>query len=53
VGLPTLRLLRVGIGPLRLDGLAAGEWRDLRPDEVQALHAMVSRPARKDFRPRR
>jgi 23S rRNA pseudouridine2457 synthase len=47
VGLPTLRLLRVGIGPLRLEGLAAGEWRDLSPDEVVALHAMVSRPPRR------
>ena len=27
VGLPTLRLVRVAIGPLRLDGLAPGQWR--------------------------
>ena len=28
VGHPTLRLVRVAIGPWRLDGLAPGEWRD-------------------------
>ena len=27
VGLPTLRLVRLAIGPYRLDGLAPGEWR--------------------------
>ncbi|HVJ37112.1 MAG TPA: pseudouridine synthase [Stenotrophomonas sp.] len=29
VGLPTLRLVRVAMGPHRLDGLAPGEWRRL------------------------
>ena len=29
VGLPTLRLVRVGIGPHRLEGLGPGEWRRL------------------------
>lgn len=29
VGLPTLRLIRVAIGDLRLDGLAPGEWREI------------------------
>jgi len=27
VGLPTLRLVRIAIGPYRLDGLAPGQWR--------------------------
>ena len=27
VGLPTLRLVRVGVGQIRLDGLAPGQWR--------------------------
>jgi 23S rRNA pseudouridine2457 synthase len=27
VGLPTLRLIRVAVGPWQLDGLAPGEWR--------------------------
>jgi 23S rRNA pseudouridine2457 synthase len=29
VGLPTLRLVRVAVGPYRLDGLAPGQWRAL------------------------
>ncbi|HEU0305606.1 MAG TPA: pseudouridine synthase [Lysobacter sp.] len=33
VGLPTLRLVRVAIGPHRLDGLAPGQWR-----QIQGLH---------------
>ncbi|MBS3666803.1 pseudouridine synthase [Vreelandella boliviensis] len=33
VGFPTLRLIRVAIGPWRLDGLAPGEWRK------ETLHA--------------
>lgn len=32
VGLPTLRLVRVAIGPYRLQGLAPGEWRALAAD---------------------
>ena len=28
VGLPTLRLVRIAIGPYRLDGLAPGKWRE-------------------------
>jgi 23S rRNA pseudouridine2457 synthase len=30
VGLPTLRLIRVSIGTYALDGLAPGEWREIR-----------------------
>lgn len=30
VGLPTLRLVRVAVGPHRLDGLQPGQWRDAR-----------------------
>jgi 23S rRNA pseudouridine2457 synthase len=37
VGHPTLRLVRVAIGPILLDGLAPGDWRDLTPDERAAL----------------
>ncbi|KAF1021128.1 MAG: Ribosomal large subunit pseudouridine synthase E [Paracidovorax wautersii] len=29
VGLPTLRLVRVAIGPWQLDGLQPGQWREL------------------------
>jgi len=37
VGHPTLRLVRVAVGPVLLDGLRPGEWRDLSPDERGAL----------------
>lgn len=30
VGFPTLRLVRVQIGDWKVDGLAAGEWREIR-----------------------
>ena len=29
VGLPTLRLVRIAVGPHRLEGLAPGQWREL------------------------
>ena len=29
VGLPTLRLVRIAVGPYRLDGLAPGQWRQV------------------------
>lgn len=31
------KLTRVGIGPVRLRGVAVGQWRDLTPDEVSQL----------------
>jgi 23S rRNA pseudouridine2457 synthase len=37
VGFPTLRLVRVAIGPLQLGSLAPGEWRDLTPAEMALL----------------
>jgi 23S rRNA pseudouridine2457 synthase len=37
VGFPTLRLIRVAIGPLSLDGLAAGHWRELSSDELRSI----------------
>jgi 23S rRNA pseudouridine2457 synthase len=39
VGFPTLRLVRVAIGHLRLDGLKVGEWRDLSAAELKPLLA--------------
>lgn len=41
VGFPTLRLLRESIGPIRLDPLQPGEWRDLSEDERRVLKASV------------
>lgn len=37
MGFPTLRLIRVALGGLTLDGLVPGQWRDLTPEEVQGL----------------
>ena len=34
VGFPTLRLVRVAIGDLRLDGLTPGEWRSLAAHQL-------------------
>jgi 23S rRNA pseudouridine2605 synthase len=44
LGHPVIRLRRVGFGPLRLDGLAVGAWRDLTRNEIAVLRAAVSRP---------
>ena len=37
VGHPTLRLVRVAIGDLKLAGLQPGRWRELGPDEVKRM----------------
>jgi 23S rRNA pseudouridine2457 synthase len=37
VGHPTLRLVRVGIGPLKMGNLQPGKWRDLTAGELDAL----------------
>jgi 23S rRNA pseudouridine2457 synthase len=37
VGFPTLRLVRVAIGHLRLDDLAVGQWRELTAAERKSL----------------
>jgi 23S rRNA pseudouridine2457 synthase len=39
VGLPTLRLVRIGIGPWRVEGLAPGEWREVPLAEAEAALA--------------
>ena len=39
VGFPTLRLVRVAIGPFCLDGLQPGEWRDLTDAERELLRS--------------
>ena len=43
VGYPTLRLVRIAIGPLSLGNLQPGQWRDLTPAELFALRHAVSR----------
>jgi 23S rRNA pseudouridine2457 synthase len=37
VGFPTLRLVRVAIGEVKLDGLQPGDWKDLTGREINAL----------------
>jgi 23S rRNA pseudouridine2457 synthase len=44
VGLPTLRLVRVAIGPVTLAGLSPGQWRDLSEAEREALRRATYRP---------
>jgi 23S rRNA pseudouridine2605 synthase len=41
VGAPVRRLVRTAVGPLRLTGLAPGEYRPLRPEEVRRLYQAV------------
>jgi 23S rRNA pseudouridine2605 synthase len=41
VGAPVRRLVRTAVGPLRLTGLAPGEYRPLRQEEVRRLYRAV------------
>src|SRR5208283_1834128 len=52
VGHPTLRLVRIAIGPVSLGDLAPGQWRELALDEVRALGAIRDAPPRLRPRPR-
>ena len=58
VGLPTLRLLRVAIDlmdggePLKLAGLAPGQWREVDGEEEQRLQALLRHPKPRGQRPR-
>ena len=40
IGHPTLRLIRLAIGPVALGDLQPGQWRDLTPSELAALGRM-------------
>jgi 23S rRNA pseudouridine2457 synthase len=46
VGFPTLRLVRVAIGTLTLDGLKPGEWQALNEAEALTLARSLRRRAR-------
>jgi 23S rRNA pseudouridine2457 synthase len=46
VGFPTLRLMRVSIGPLQLQDLAPGQYRDLTLEELQRLLKLCHLPMR-------
>ncbi len=47
VGHPTLRLVRVGIGPLALGDLEPGAWRNLTAKELGELRTMLRRQSRR------
>jgi 23S rRNA pseudouridine2605 synthase len=38
VGAPARRLVRTAVGPIRLTGLAPGDYRPLRPEEIRKLY---------------
>jgi 23S rRNA pseudouridine2457 synthase len=38
VGHPTLRLVRIAVGPVTLGDLKPGQWRELDEFEVASLH---------------
>jgi len=52
LGHPTLRLVRVAIGPISLGNLAPGDWRELTAEERAALLAIRHEPTPRP-RPRR
>ena len=43
VGHPTLRLVRVAIGPIVLGDLQPGQWRDLTSSEIEEIYSAVPR----------
>lgn len=43
VGYPTLRLIRVAIGPIVLGDLQPGQWRDLTSSEIAQIYSAVPR----------
>jgi 23S rRNA pseudouridine2457 synthase len=46
VGHPTLRLIRIAIGPIALGDLPPGAWRELTEEELRQLAASLRRPFR-------
>ena len=47
VGFPTLRLVRVSIGNITLEGLTPGQWRDATPVELSRLRELIAAAARR------
>ena len=47
VGFPTLRLVRIAIGNLRLEGLQPGQWRDVPPGQLAALRESMHERSRR------
>ncbi len=52
VGYPVRKLERVGMGPVKLKGLARGQWRELTRDEIRLLRRAAA-DSRKDAAPSR
>ncbi len=50
LGLPVVRLIRIGIGPLRLGSLKPGEWRYLTAEEIALLQksTLTKTPSRRN-----
>lgn len=46
VGHPTLRLIRIAIGPIELGDLKPGQWRVLTGDEIRAVYRLLERRRR-------
>ncbi len=46
IGHPTLRLVRVAVGPVALGDLASGQWRELTIEETAALRSIRDQPPR-------
>jgi 16S rRNA U516 pseudouridylate synthase RsuA-like enzyme len=42
VGFTVLKLVRTRLGPLTLEGLQVGKWRDLTPGELAGLRKNVA-----------
>jgi 23S rRNA pseudouridine2457 synthase len=53
VGFPTLRLIRVQIGQLALEGLAPGTWKVLSAGERRRIFAVTGNHARRQNAPER
>jgi len=50
VGHPTVRLVRIAIGPIELGNLKPGEWRALTKDEIDQIYAATARRPRRIMR---
>lgn len=48
VGFPTLRLVRISIGNISLEGLMPGQWRDVTATELSRLRTLIAAAARKN-----
>ena len=51
VGHPTLRLVRIAIGPVSLGDLGPGQWRELDAQELAALGKLAADRPRRQPRP--